>query len=304
MNLVQRRRRRNRSKTLCIDVSNRINYTLSKFFGWSPSAIAFCCCVSKRAFRLKCFETLNQSNLQMAPQSARFSTHQKRQNPIKPYRAHSAGLLPCKLLAIDAWIYLRNESEFAERKPNSKQKQQQTSWILEFSADACSRGSIHSDVMITRYLSRPFSCLMHFMWWYLSSHTRCTDSRHLQTGKLYEEIEIIIGSDVFVVHMRTYCTHTHTHKLQTMHTKSCQTTWKTRLSPKTHKCHSMYRKPLKMIFKFLKGCDWVCLLNSLRWWQSVRIWNSAIDSSKFEKRTDQRRATSTERSRNYWLQWW
>lgn len=182
---------------------------------------------------------------------------------------------------------------------------------------ACSKGSINSDVMITLSLFATLSPFgMHFslsfvyMWWYSISHrwiytVWCMDSRHLQTGKLYEEIEIIIGSDGFCCsHAHVLHSHSHTHtnykRWIRNHVKPLE-----KLGFCLKHTHT-YRKPLKMIFKFLKGCDWVCLLNPLTWWQSVLIWISTSDSGIRETNGSEE-SWQRERERQneiHWLQWW
>lgn len=92
-------------------------------------------------------------------QSTRFSTHQKRH----AIQSNAPCPFQCKLLAIDTWIYLRNESKFAEPKSKQNKNARASSnnnnnklerwWTLEIGGGARLKGSINLDVMITLSLA-------------------------------------------------------------------------------------------------------------------------------------------------------
>lgn len=207
-------------KALWIDVSNRINYTLSKFladFHWQSIGHRFACVweyIVWSAF--KCFRPIE---FQMAPKYQIFNTPEE----TKSNQIVSRAELISMQITCNRCLNLSTKWEWICRAKTKFKTKTRVEYLKLALMHACSKGSINSDVMITLSLFATLSPFgMHFslsfvyMWWYSISHrwiytVWCMDSRHLQTGKLYEEIEIIIGSDGFCCsHAHVLHSHSHT----------------------------------------------------------------------------------------------
>lgn len=281
-------------KALWIDVSNRINYTLSKFladFHWQSIGHRFACVweyIVWSAF--KCFRPIE---FQMAPKYQIFNTPEE----TKSNQIVSRAELISMQITCNRCLNLSTKWEWICRAKTKFKTKTRVEYLKLALMHACSKGSINSDVMITLSLFATLSPFgMHFslsfvyMWWYSISHrwiytVWCMDSRHLQTGKLYEEIEIIIGSDGFCC-SHAHVLHSHSHKLQTMNTKSCQTTWKTRLLPKTHTHIANHLKWYSNSWKVAIECVfWI------HWHDgNPCLFGSAQVIQAYEKQMDRRRA--------------